>query len=435
MAWDLDGSTQYFDCLMPAAIKAAAGGPMTLIAFTELDASTDGAFMCNMSGSSVFQVMEIFSSFNYGTSAGTRNGPVATSQTPSAVGNPYIVIISKNTGNVAPEYTLIPWVSGAPGTPVSGTITGGGATLGDGTAPGASGFIRCGQYGTSTAERINGRIIALAQYTAYKDATARATLDSWTDWLNTSGPGAGLAWAMEFTALTTRTDASGNGGDESARNGTTPYTLVADPAGFFSGGGSAVNVADSPSGFALRSGYETVLSGVAVADSPVGLRMGSPEGQGVLIGVQATDSPSGFRLGAPGTSVSSGMAVSDAPNGFRLGAPFADVTVGGGSVSVADSPMGFRLGSAGGVATFGVLVTDLPAGWRMRSGMETLSVLAGVADRPGGFRWGSGADSVTGDGTPEPTQDVTIIAGVDLVRVSAPVDGAHINAAVMVVRA
>lgn len=505
MAWDLDGSTQYFDCIMPAAIKAAAGGPMTLIAFVDLDAATDGAPICNMSGSSVFQVLETFGSLNYGTSAGTRNGPSLTTLTPSAVGTPYILIVSKNTGNVAPEYTVIPWVSGAPGTPVSGSITGGGATLGDGVAPGASGFIRAGQYGTSTAERINGRVIALAQYTVYKDATARALLDSWNDWLNTSGPGAGLAWAMEFTALTTRTDASGNGGDESARNGTTPYTLVADPANFFPSGGSAVSVADVPNGLRLRSGYETVSigvsardvptpsslrfrsgyetvsSGLAVADRPAGLRLRSPEGSGVSSGVQATDAPVGFRLRSAYETVTSGVAIPDAPAGLRLRSGYdittqpitardvptpssirmrsgyETVSLGGSAVTAADTvPSGYRLRSVGGAAVLGIATTDLPTGWRLRSALETVSSGLTVADRPVGLRLRSGYESITiaeGNPTDRPTgfrwrtapatvsgeliltPDVTIIAEVDVVRVTAAVRIVRVTAPVRRFRA
>jgi hypothetical protein len=392
VAWDLDGSTQYFDCIMPTAVKNAAGGPFTMAAFIDLDAATDGAPICNMSGSSVFQVLEIFSSLNYGTSAGTRNGPNVTTLTPSAVGNPYIMIISKNTGNVAPEYTVIPWTSGAPGTPVSGTITGGGATLGDGVAPGASGFIRCGQYGTVTAERINGRIIALAQYTEYKDSTERATLDSWNDWLDTGGPGAALAWAMEFTALTSRTDASGNGGNESARNGTTPYTLVADPANFFPSGGSAVSVADVPNGLRLRSGYEALSGGLGVADSPAGLRLRSPEGSGVQFGVATTDSPRGFRLRSAIESVSTGILISDAPNGLRWRSRTADTVVTG--TAVADNPAGLRWRSGSDSISIGVGIADVPTGLRWRSGADSVSLSVTVVDSISGLRFRSGYEVV-----------------------------------------
>lgn len=419
MAWDLDGSTQYFDCIMPAAVKAAAGGPFTMIAFCELDDAANGTLMCNMSGSSVFQVEEIFTGLNYGTSAGTRNGPAITSLSPSGVGTPYIYIISKNTGNVAPEYTVIPWVSGAPGTPVSGTITGGGATLGDGSAPGASGFIRCGQYGTATGERLNGKVIALAQYTAYKDATARAALDSWNDWLAASG----LAWAMEFTALTTRTDASGNGGDETARNGTSPYTLTSDPANFFPSGSTAVNVADVPAGARVRSGYESILTGVAVADSPQGIRLRSPEGSGAVSGVQAavdvpagvrarsgsetialgvavTDLPAGIRLRGAPDAVSYGSAMQDAPAGVRVRSGYESVVIGGGSVTVTDdAPSGIRLRSASESVLFGHSVVDLPNGWRFRSAPERLALGLVVTDVPAGYRLRSGAEAVdTGAG-------------------------------------
>lgn len=230
MAWDFDGVDNYVKFAMPATLQVAPGGPMTMAALVNLDATTDGAFIHTMSGASSFQFLEVFSTYNYGTTAGARNGPSAA----AAIGAWYYVIISKNTGNVAPEYTLIPLA--APGSPVSGTLTGGGVTLGDGTAPGASGFIQSGRWGTSSTEYVNGRIAAAGIWTAYLAQAAREALVTWALTLGSSG----LRWAVRFDTISTLTDTIG-GGNETARFGTAPITLVADPSGAFFASGSTVN--------------------------------------------------------------------------------------------------------------------------------------------------------------------------------------------------
>lgn len=428
MAWDFDGVNQYLDCVMPAGVKAAPGGPMTMVAFVDLDSSTDGAFMCNMSGSTVFQWTEVFSSFNYGTSVGARNGPVATAQTPSAVGNPYIVVITKDTGNIAPEYTLIPWISGAPGTPVSGSMTGGGVTLGNGLGAGAGGFIRIARWGTSGSEYINGRIIALAQYLNYKNQAARETLTTWAGWLAASS----LAFAMEFTALTPRVDASGNGGDETGRFGTAGITLVADPSGFFPSGGSDVFVSDAPNGLRWASAAETgVFSGLAVADSPQGIRLGSPAAETVSIGVATTDAPSGLRLGQPTATASFGTVTADAPTGLRFGAPSAVVTSG---VRAVDAPSGVRIGSGSQTLSFGVATLDAPAGMRVAGGVDAVTAnSSSIVDTPGGLRWGSGQEPTFQAG-PIEHGPVTIYAEVRRTRISANVGIADFDGSVRRVR-
>lgn len=439
MAWDLDGVNQYLDCVMPAAVKAAPGGPMTMVAFVELDAATDGAFINNMSGSTVFQFIEVFSSFNYGTSAGARNGPVATAQTPSAVGTPYIVIITKNTGNIAPEYTLIPWVAGVPGTPVTGTLTGGGVTLGDGVAAGASGFIRIGRWGTSGTEYVNGRIIALAQYLAFKDATARALLISWAAWLATGSTGAGLAWAMEFTALTTRVDASGNGGDETGRFGTATITLAADPANFFSSTTTAPDTSP-PAAMRWASTQETAVADGVAADTaaPGALRWRSTV-ETSQVGVVALDTstPGAFRW--RGSLVETGavsVVGSDTViGGYRWRSSLTEA--GLVSLVIADvASLGYRFRespASGESATVGIdsLVTGWswrsrpvdgavidvigadtqPLGWRLGVSVASGSVSVVGTDTPNGLRWRTG---VTGSivNPPDPGGD---IVGYDLI--------------------
>lgn len=264
MAWDLDGVDNYVRFTMPTALQSAAGGPMTMAALVHLDSTADGATIHTMSGTTSFQFMEIFSTWNYGTTAGTRTGPAG------ATGAWYWVIISKDTGNVAPEYTIFPL---ATMTPTSGSITGGGVTLGNGTAPGASGFIQVGRWGTSATEYVNGRIAAVAIWTAFKNQAAREALTTWALTLAS----AGIAWAVRFDALTTRVDATGNGGGETARFGTSAITLAADPAGSFFGGTDATVTPSTVAGAgavpapSLSTGSRvtaTAVAGVASVPAP-----------------------------------------------------------------------------------------------------------------------------------------------------------------------
>jgi hypothetical protein len=256
MAWDLNGSDQYARFSMNAALEAAPGGPMAMLGLVHLDATTDGAVIHMLtSGGSPITFMEIFSSWNYGTTAGARTGPAGTT------GAWYLVIISKDTGNVAPEYTLMTLSGGVFGSPASGTITGGGVTLGNGSAPGAGGIIQVGRWGTSGSEYIDGRLAAAAIWTSYLNQTAREALTTWALVLASSG----IQWAARFDTLSSITDATGNGGNETGRFGTTPFTLAADPTSNFFGGSTLSGAAALTSVSTLTAAGVTTITTAAAA--------------------------------------------------------------------------------------------------------------------------------------------------------------------------
>lgn len=454
MAWDTNGSNQYAQFAMSAALKSATGGPFTFGAVVNLDAATDGALIHMLDGTSGRHFMEIFGTYNWGTAAAAKSGPAG------STGSWVHIIMTKATGTVTPEYTIIPLSTG---TPSSGTCTGG--NLANGAAPGASGVIQILRFGTSATEYVDAKVAGLWCHASYMNQAAREALLTWALTV-TAASASSLGWAVRLDTLSTINDATPAGGNETGRFGTSPFTLVADPTGDpnnFFGSTSAVSVADTPGGVRLRSGYETVSSGVAVADSPAGERWRSPEGLGVLTGVQAAlDAPNGLRLRSGYETVTFGVSIPDAPNGLRarsgydsagtgvaaadaprglgwrsgyesvsigvsatdapgriswrsgadtttqpitvtdvatgmrLRSGYESISLGGSPVTVADGvPDGFRLRSVGGAAILGVLTTDLPNGWRVRATPDAVTSGLTVSDLPNGLRLRSGTDAVS----------------------------------------
>lgn len=230
MAWDLNGTNQYAQFAMSAALKAATGGPFTFGAVVNLDAATDGALIHFLDGASGRHFMEIFSTYNFGTASAAKSGPAGVGG-----GTTWVhIIMTKATGNVVPEYTLT--VLG--GAPTSGACTGG--NLGNGVAPGAAGVIQAFRFGTSATEWVDGKVAALWSHASYMAQAAREALTTWALTVTACQVG-GLGWAARFDTLSTIVDATGLGGNETARFGTSPFTLAADPSGAFFGSGSTVN--------------------------------------------------------------------------------------------------------------------------------------------------------------------------------------------------
>src|ERR1044071_668142 len=145
--------------------------------------------------------------------------------------------MSKPTGTVPVEYTIFDLTAGS--APTSGTATGG--NLANGAAPGAAGMIQVGRFATSGTEYVDGKVAALWGHASYMNQAAREALTTWALTV-TAASASGMGWAVRLDTLSTITDATLQGGDETGRFGTTPFTLVSDPSGpFFGGGGSTVN--------------------------------------------------------------------------------------------------------------------------------------------------------------------------------------------------
>lgn len=166
--------------------------------------------------------------------------------------------------------------------------------------------------------------------------------------------------------------------------------------------GTAVNVADTPSGIRLGQSSTSVTIDVRISDTPSGMRLGQSTST-ASIAVTTTDADhGGMRLGSSPASVTFDVAVSDGPSGIRLGSSPALVTL---TVLVPDSPSGMRLGASpivGVVADSGATDAN-PSG--MRLGQSAATVLADVVaidTSHAGMRLGEsratvGADVFAGD--------------------------------------
>jgi hypothetical protein len=404
VAWDFDGVDQYVRFTMNGTLQIAPGGPMTMACVVHFDAVTDGAVIHLLtSGAASRPWIEVFGNWSYGTTAGARSGPAG------VTGAWYLAIFSKDTGNIAPEYTLIPLATGGVGT--SGTMTGGGATLGDGTAAGAGGIIQVARWGTSATEYVNGRIAATAVWNVYKNQAAREALTTWALWLASSG----VQWAVRFNTLSTLTDATLLGGNETGRFGTATMTLAADPGAlaidFFgvgggglqdtSGGGSAagstetissgVVIQDTSGGATLGGTSSAVAQGITVADASGGSSAGSSGSLAPLVGITVPDTPGGSSAGSSGSAVLAGVVLADASGGASAGGSPDSVT---SSVLIQDASGGATLGGtpdAPGAATF---VPDGSGGAGGGSSPGGLSVGVVLADTSGGFGMGPSPSAI-----------------------------------------
>jgi hypothetical protein len=232
MAWDLNGSNQYAQFTMSATLKAATGGPFTFGAVVNLDSATDGALIHFLDGTSGRHFLEIFTTYNWGTSAAAKSGPAGVGG-----GTTWVhIIMSKPTGTVPVEYTIFDLTAAT--APTSGTATGG--NLSNGAAPGAAGVIQAGRFDGSGTEYVDGKVEALWAHASYMDAAAREALTTWSATV-TAASVSTAGWAVRLDTLSTINDATPAGGNETGRFGTSPFTLAAGPSGSFFGGGSTVN--------------------------------------------------------------------------------------------------------------------------------------------------------------------------------------------------
>lgn len=256
MAWDLNSTNQYVQFTMSAALKAATGGPFTFGAVINLDSTTDGALIHFLDGTTGRHFMEIFGTYNFGTSAAAKAGPSG------VTGAWYHVIMTKATGNVVPEYTVTPLATGVP---VSGSCSGG--NLGNGAAPGAAGVIQVGRFAVSATELVDGKVAATWGHASYMNQATREALTTFALVVTACQVG-GLGWAVHYDTLSTLVDATGLGGNEIGRFGTTPFTLVTDPAGAFFGGTGATATPATVAGVGAVP-TPTVSAGATVAASTV----------------------------------------------------------------------------------------------------------------------------------------------------------------------
>ncbi|MET0273772.1 MAG: hypothetical protein ABW360_12345 [Phenylobacterium sp.] len=389
---------------MNATLQAAPGGPMSMACVIHFDSTTDGAVIHMLTSAQASRPwIEMFGNWNYGTTAGARSGPAG------VTGAWYLAIFSKQTGNVAPEYTIIPLATGGTGT--SGTLTGGGATLGDGTAAGAGGIIQVARWGTSATEYIDGRIAAAAIWNVYMNQATRESLTTWALWLASSG----IQWAVRFNTLSTLTDATGLGGGETGRFGTATQTMAADPGAlaidFFgvggaltdgSGGASAgsmpetvsqgVVLTDASGGGSTGSSPDAVAQGVVVGDGSGGASGGSSPSLPPVVGVTVPDTPGGASAGSSGSTVVQGVVLADTSGGGSAAGSTDGVSAAG---SLTDGSGGAGAGSSPSTVAAGVLVQDASGGASAGGTPEAPGAATFVADGSGGAGGGSSPGGLT----------------------------------------
>lgn len=400
MAWDLDGVDQYARFTMSAALKAATGGPFTFGAVLWLDATTDGAIIHALDGTTGRHFLEVFGTYNFGTASAAKSGPAA------VTGAWYNVILSKDTGNVPCEYTVSPIATAVP---VSGTCTGG--NLGNGAAPGAAGQWQVGRFALSATEYVNGRIASTWGHASYMNQAAREALTTWALTVTAASVG-GLGWAIRYDTLSTLVDATGAGGNETGRFGTAAFTLVADPSGdpnnYFGGGGTPVTINDTSGGSSASGSAEQVLRGVVLTDGSGGATAGGST-ESVLRGVVVGDTSGGGSGGSSAGGVLVGVTLADSSGGTGAGSSASLAPVMG--VVVADTPGGASAGSSASTAVADRIVADTSGGGTAGGSADTAGAATIVQDVSGGGTAASSPSAVLAGVVLQDTSGGTAAAG------------------------
>lgn len=350
MGYEFNGTSSFLRMTI-GALSAAVAGPMTIAVCADLDDTVDGALVHLItSGAASCAHVEVFGgNINYGTGATARNWA-----TVSAADGPTVFAASKASGAAVPRGMKL--ILG--GSPVHADATGG--TVGDGSAPGATGFVQIGRY-AGAAEYRAAKIYAVAVWLSVLSDADKATLTTWADWL-----ALGPAFAVEFTEIGARSDATAGGSVESTR---TDITLVADPPGFFGGAPDpgvpdGINVAVSP-GSPSSGLVGTKPGGIEVSGalgSPASGLIAAPTPSGIAVPVSLGDPaspvtavPAGINVSVSVGSPASGYLLSATPSGIaaqaRLGSPTA------GEIVPDDYVTALLTASATGPATLAAAAT------------------------------------------------------------------------------
>lgn len=227
MARRFNGSSDYIVFTLSSALESLDAGPMTIAVCAKMNDTTDGAFIhARTSGGTNSWWMECgATNWNYGQGVAARDvGDLST-------GDNWVVLIGRKAdgGANAPRGRKI--VLGGSTTDVTA-----GSGLADGTAPGSGGILQVGRWGTAS-EYIGADIAAVAVWGSDLSDGNTATMTTYAAWLALSP-----AWCVAFDQANAADpiddDSSTGTGDSSSITGT---TIVADPSGFFSAGGTTYN--------------------------------------------------------------------------------------------------------------------------------------------------------------------------------------------------
>lgn len=250
MAYSLNGNNAYMDFSI-GNLVGVDGGPISVAALVNLGDANNGALahVINSSGAAGVLFLETFGVMTYGVNTIARNVSSANLSTLGLVGNWVVLGGSKTdvSANPVGHYGLL-------GSPLTHfTATSSLTDVGGGSAADSTFKVRLGRFLNSTSEYING---AYAVVVIFKRVLTNPEWDSLSTGDYTTWLGLTPDWGVEFTAIGSRSDISGGGGNELSRTGTSPaISLVADPPGFF--GGSGITSTDS---FTLSDGAFSVAT-------------------------------------------------------------------------------------------------------------------------------------------------------------------------------
>lgn len=237
MAYLLNGNNARIDFSI-GNLVGEDGGPVSVATLVKLGDASNGALahIVNSSGAAGVLFLETFGTLNFGINTIARPISSANLSTLGVVGGwavfggSHVDVSGNPTGHYGPlGSALTHFTATASLTDVAG-----------GSAADSTFKVRLGQFLNSSSEYINGEYAVAA---IWKRVLSNAEWDS----LSTGNYATWQAllpdWMVEFTAIGTRSDATGGGGNETARAGSPAITLTADPVGFF--GSSGITSTDS----------------------------------------------------------------------------------------------------------------------------------------------------------------------------------------------
>lgn len=275
-----NGSSDFLLMNIGSVLGTLDGGPRTYAYLATVYDQTDGAVIHTRIGSSAanndqcWWIEHAGNDWSYGTRVAARRVGDA------PIGDLCVFVVRKdNGGSAVPTGRIINITAGGTVTDTSPAP----AALADNDTPGPTGELRIGKWG-GASEFLNADLHALATWDRVLSDAETLDLDltdgaTWDDWLDLGPVG---AWPFNQASATDAVpDDSGNGATSATITGT---TIVADPVGFFGGGGGPTTYNQSvsggltPAGVLVRRGGKTLAGALTPAGALVRQAQKRPAG-------------------------------------------------------------------------------------------------------------------------------------------------------------
>lgn len=421
MAYALNGTNNYIDFSI-GALSGVDAGPMSVAVLIALGDANNGSLfhLVQSAGAPGGLFLETFNTLNYGQVSVAKvisNGNLST--VVGLIGSFGVLGGSKidgGTGIARGHYGVL----GSALTHFDTTQGG----MADGPVTDATWKIRLGRWENSATEFAKGEIVVAA---AWKRVLTDAEYNSLSTGTYATWQGTTPDWMVEFSSIGTRTDATGGGGNELGRFGTT-IALVSDPVGFFPAAGGltlspgsmgnqsafsgavllpgAATLAPGTSGQSEQSGGAILASGLLTL-APGSMGQSEQSGSAVLLGGLAALEPgtvgqseqSGGALLVPGATVlTPGVALVGETIGNAILQPGAAIIApgtiqtggayGGGALQPGVATLlpgtiewGERFGGASISSPTAQTVSPGTMGWAERFGLASLTYLTEPSPR------------------------------------------------------